>query len=86
MCFGFSTANARSGLIRAPSRAIWSWPRTSACYSPATMSGPLPHGESSPESRPFSWSASRHDTFATCRRRYYYSYYASLEDEAVRRL
>jgi DNA-directed RNA polymerase subunit RPC12/RpoP len=35
---------------------------------------------------PFSWSASRHDTFATCRRRYYYSYYASLEDEEVRRL
>ena len=35
---------------------------------------------------PFSWSASRHDTFATCRRRYYYSYYASLEDDEVRRL
>jgi CRISPR/Cas system-associated exonuclease Cas4 (RecB family) len=36
--------------------------------------------------RPFSWSASRHDAFATCRRRYYYSYYASLEDDEVRRL
>jgi CRISPR/Cas system-associated exonuclease Cas4 (RecB family) len=36
--------------------------------------------------RPFSWSASRHDTFASCRRRYYYSYYASLEDEEIRRL
>jgi CRISPR/Cas system-associated exonuclease Cas4 (RecB family) len=35
---------------------------------------------------PFSWSASRHDTFASCRRRYYYSYYASLEDEEIRRL
>ncbi len=35
---------------------------------------------------PFSWSASRHDTFATCRRRYYYSYYASLDDEEIRRL
>ncbi len=34
----------------------------------------------------FSWSASRHDTFATCRRRYYYSYYASLEDEEIHRL
>jgi CRISPR/Cas system-associated exonuclease Cas4 (RecB family) len=35
---------------------------------------------------PFSWSASRHDTFASCRRRYYYSYYAALEDEEIRRL
>jgi CRISPR/Cas system-associated exonuclease Cas4 (RecB family) len=35
---------------------------------------------------PFSWSASRHDTFATCRRRYYYAYYAALEDDEVRRL
>src|SRR5512133_3838191 len=34
---------------------------------------------------PFSWSASRHDTFASCRR-YYYSYYAALEDEEIRRL
>ena len=40
----------------------------------------------SPGGRPFSWSASRHDTFASCRRRYYYSYYASLEDEEIRRL
>ena len=36
--------------------------------------------------RPFSWSASRHETFATCRRRYYYAYYAALEDPEVRRL
>ncbi len=35
---------------------------------------------------PFSWSASRHDTFASCRRRYYYSYYASLEDAEIKRL
>jgi CRISPR/Cas system-associated exonuclease Cas4 (RecB family) len=34
----------------------------------------------------FSWSASRHDSFATCRRRYYYAYYAALEDDEVRRL
>jgi CRISPR/Cas system-associated exonuclease Cas4 (RecB family) len=34
----------------------------------------------------FSWSASRHDTFASCRRRYYYAYYAALEDEEIRRL
>ena len=50
------------------------------------MPGPPPSGESSPGGRPFSWSASRHDTFATCRRRYYYSYYASLEDDEIRRL
>ena len=50
------------------------------------MPGPPPHGELVSRSRPFSWSASRHDTFATCRRRYYYSYYASLEDDEVRRL
>jgi hypothetical protein len=35
---------------------------------------------------PFSWSASRHDTFASCRRRYYYSYYAAVEDEEIKRL
>jgi hypothetical protein len=35
---------------------------------------------------PFSWSASRHDTFATCRRRYYYSYYAAPEDPEIKRL
>jgi CRISPR/Cas system-associated exonuclease Cas4 (RecB family) len=34
----------------------------------------------------FSWSASRHDTFASCRRRYYYAYYAAPEDEEIRRL
>lgn len=35
---------------------------------------------------PFSWSASRHDTFASCHRRYYYSYYAALEDDEIKRL
>ena len=50
------------------------------------MAGSPPHGESPSGDRPFSWSASRHDTFASCRRRYYYSYYGSLEDEEVRRL
>ena len=34
----------------------------------------------------FSWSASRHDTFATCRRRYYYGYYAANEDPEIKRL
>jgi len=34
----------------------------------------------------FSWSVSRHDTFATCRRRYFYSYYAANEDPEIRRL
>jgi CRISPR/Cas system-associated exonuclease Cas4 (RecB family) len=34
----------------------------------------------------FSWSVSRHDTFASCRRRYYYSYYAASEDPEVLRL
>ena len=35
---------------------------------------------------PFSWSASRHDTFATCRRRYFYSYYAAAEHPEIKRL
>src|SRR5206468_232672 len=39
-----------------------------------------------PVENPFSWSASRHDTFATCRRRYYYSYYAAPEDPEIKRL
>ena len=34
----------------------------------------------------FSWSVSRHDTFSTCRRRYYYSYYAAPEDPEIQRL
>ena len=34
----------------------------------------------------FSWSCSRHDTFSTCRRRYFYSYYASADDPEIQRL
>ena len=34
----------------------------------------------------FSWSLSRHDTFSTCRRKYFYSYYASQDDPEVQRL
>jgi CRISPR/Cas system-associated exonuclease Cas4 (RecB family) len=34
----------------------------------------------------FSWSVSRHDTFASCRRRYFYSYYAANEDPEIKRL
>jgi hypothetical protein len=34
----------------------------------------------------FSWSASRHDTFSTCRRRYFYAYYLADEDAEVKRL
>jgi hypothetical protein len=41
---------------------------------------PAPAGAS------FSWSASRHDSFQSCRRRYYYSYYAATEDEEIHRL
>ncbi len=38
------------------------------------------------DARAFAWSASRHDTFATCPRKYYYSYYGILHDPEVRRL
>jgi CRISPR/Cas system-associated exonuclease Cas4 (RecB family) len=34
----------------------------------------------------FHWSLSRHDTFATCHRRYFYSYYAAPEDPEIHRL
>lgn len=34
----------------------------------------------------FSWSVSRHDSFSTCRRRYFYSYYASQGDAEIHRL
>jgi CRISPR/Cas system-associated exonuclease Cas4 (RecB family) len=34
----------------------------------------------------FSWSISRHDTFQSCRRRYFYSYYVAPEDPEVKRL
>ena len=35
---------------------------------------------------PFTWSASRHNTFAACKRRYYFSYYAASEDPEIKRL
>ena len=34
----------------------------------------------------FSWSVSRHDSFSSCRRKYFYSYYASNEDPEIKRL
>lgn len=34
----------------------------------------------------FSWSVSRHDSFHTCRRRYFYAYYAAQEDPEIQRL
>jgi PD-(D/E)XK nuclease superfamily len=34
----------------------------------------------------YSWSVSRHDCFDTCRRRYFYSYYAAAEDPEIHRL
>ena len=36
--------------------------------------------------REFSWSVSRHDTFNSCRRRYFYSYYLAPDDPEVQRL
>jgi hypothetical protein len=47
----------------------------------------LPDVEATTPERPaFSWSISRHDCFATCRRRYFYSYYAAPEDPEIQRL
>jgi hypothetical protein len=34
----------------------------------------------------FSWSVSRHDTFISCKRKYFYSYYASFLDPEIQRL
>jgi hypothetical protein len=34
----------------------------------------------------FSWSVSRHDTFNSCRRKYFYSYYLAPDDPEVHRL
>ena len=42
--------------------------------------------EKTRDARAFAWSASRHDTFSTCPRKYYYSYYGILEDPEVQRL
>jgi hypothetical protein len=52
----------------------------------SSSGGSPSHGGSTAVTRPFSWSASRHDTFASCRRRYYYSYYAALDDPEIHRL
>lgn len=53
----------------------------------ATTNPPEPTRTSErPERRPFSWSASRHDSFETCHRRYFFSYYASHDDPEVKRL
>jgi hypothetical protein len=35
---------------------------------------------------PFSWSVSRHDTLSSCERKYFYSYYAAVEDPEIKRL
>ena len=42
--------------------------------------------ETKRDARAFAWSSSRHDTFATCPRKYYYSYYGILDDPEVQRL
>lgn len=42
--------------------------------------------EKTRDPKAFAWSASRHDTLATCYRKYYYSYYGVIEDPEVRRL
>jgi CRISPR/Cas system-associated exonuclease Cas4 (RecB family) len=42
--------------------------------------------DQAPPTSGFTWSISRHDTFTTCKRRYYYAYYAATEDPEVRRL
>jgi CRISPR/Cas system-associated exonuclease Cas4 (RecB family) len=34
----------------------------------------------------FSWSVSRHDSFSTCKRKYFYAYYAANEDPEIHRL
>jgi CRISPR/Cas system-associated exonuclease Cas4 (RecB family) len=34
---------------------------------------------------PFSWSVSRHDTLSSCERKYFYSYYAAVEDPEIKR-
>ena len=44
------------------------------------------HATVGPVGTDFSWSVSRHDAFARCRRRYFYSYYASNDDPEILRL
>lgn len=45
-----------------------------------------PRAGVSSERSEFTWSLSRHDTFMTCKRRYYYAYYASRDDPEIYRL
>jgi hypothetical protein len=52
-------------------------PGLPAAEAPERLPGVVPE---------FSWSMSRHDTFMTCRRRYFYSYYASALDPEIQRL
>jgi len=58
---------------------VTSIPATAPAFSEKTE-------ENVRDARAFAWSASRHDTFATCPRKYYYSYYGILEDPEVQRL
>jgi hypothetical protein len=44
------------------------------------------HERASAPRSEYSWSVSRHDCFETCRRRYFYSYYAANDDPEIRRL
>jgi CRISPR/Cas system-associated exonuclease Cas4 (RecB family) len=53
---------------------------------PLASGGAVAAAEPSLGPKPFSWSASRHDTFMSCKRRYYYSYYASAQDPEIYRL
>jgi CRISPR/Cas system-associated exonuclease Cas4 (RecB family) len=53
---------------------------------PETLPSVEPARETAPGPKPFSWSASRHDTFMSCKRRYYYSYYGSADDPEIYRL
>jgi CRISPR/Cas system-associated exonuclease Cas4 (RecB family) len=46
----------------------------------------VPASGETAERRAFSWSVSRHDCFASCRRRYFYSYYAAVDDPEILRL
>ena len=69
------------------SRSVHSAParrrRMVVCGMASTPPGPEDARPATPE---YSWSVSRHDCFETCRRRYFYSYYAAAEDPEIRRL
>ena len=66
-------------------------PRDSlALVEPLAVATTDPAEPAPPRERPerplFSWSASRHDSFQTCHRRYFFSYYASHDDPEIKRL